>query len=357
MSWQPVLTADLAEHGRRAIQEISTTIPAARPDLAPDLTLWWAYATQDDSEPYDAATDALVRRASIPHGDLRLQGGLADVGFALAHVTDGNADDVLATVDQTLIDAMRAWTGPADLVSGLAGVGVYFLERGLDVDGIVDVVDRAAVTNAAGTTWSADGRYICGTAHGVPGIVSVLARLGSPRATELCRGGLRWMRAQRRDDPHACFPSWIENGKPVGWPRNAWCYGDPGVAVACWGAAARIGEPVDEWRELALVAAARPEGDCLVDSAGLCHGAFGLSHLFNRCFQATGDGRFADASRRWFAHGLAMPLPREHDLMLGTTGIGLALLAALGDEEPGWDRMLACDLPPMDHAAGESDSV
>ncbi|HEV7559670.1 MAG TPA: lanthionine synthetase LanC family protein, partial [Kofleriaceae bacterium] len=138
---------------------------------------------------------------------------------------------------------------------------------------------------------------------------------------------------------------------------NAWCYGDPGVAATCWAAAERIGEPVDEWRDLALAAAARPEADCLVEGAGLCHGAYGLAHLFNRCFQASGDARFADASRRWFAHGLAIPLPREHDLMLGKSGIGLALLAALGDEEPGWDRLLACDIPPMDHAAGGSDSV
>jgi hypothetical protein len=30
----------------------------------------------------------------------------------------------------------------------------------------------------------------------------------------------------------------------------------------------------------------------------------------------------------------------------GTTGVALALLAALLDEEPGWDRLLLCDIPP-----------
>jgi hypothetical protein len=34
------------------------------------------------------------------------------------------------------------------------------------------------------------------------------------------------------------------------------------------------------------------------------------------------------------------------DFLEGATGVGLALLAGLATEEPGWDRLMLCDLPP-----------
>jgi len=35
------------------------------------------------------------------------------------------------------------------------------------------------------------------------------------------------------------------------------------------------------------------------------------------------------------------------DFLDGTLGVALALLAGLGHEEPGWDRLMLCDLPPI----------
>jgi hypothetical protein len=95
---------------------------------------------------------------------------------------------------------------------------------------------------------------------------------------------------------------------------------------------------------------------------GLCHGAAGAGHVFHRLFLATGEPRFADAARFWFARLLAMR--GEHrgfagfaaygpdgkgklawtgdaGFLTGAAGVTLALVAAITeDAEPVWDRAL-----------------
>ena len=104
-----------------------------------------------------------------------------------------------------------------------------------------------------------------------------------------------------------------------------------------------------------------------VRDAGLCHGAAGLAHMYNRLFHATGEESFREAARRWIARTLDMAewsaggatyrfwLPAdgvvtasEHaGLLNGTAGVALALLAATTPIEPMWDRMLLLSLAPI----------
>jgi hypothetical protein len=119
--------------------------------------------------------------------------------------------------------------------------------------------------------------------------------------------------------------------------------------------------------ELALLAAARPADAAGVRDAGLCHGSAGLGHLFNRLYQETGEPRLAEASRRWFQAALEFRQPGvglagyraftmdeagiqegwrdDGGLLEGVAGIGLALLGALSDFEPAWDRVLMLSAP------------
>ena len=94
---------------------------------------------------------------------------------------------------------------------------------------------------------------------------------------------------------------------------------------------------------------------------GLCHGAAGLGHIFNRLFQASGEEVFRDAACSWFEHTLNFKLANEGfggflfyrvteedgatweaepGILEGAAGIALALLAASTSIEPAWDRML-----------------
>jgi len=145
----------------------------------------------------------------------------------------------------------------------------------------------------------------------------------------------------------------------------AWWYGDLGIASALLIAARCLKQPA--WEREALVigrrVAARPAGQSGVVDSGLCYGAAGVGHLFNRLFQATGEARFSSAACFWFERTLAMRHPNKGiagfvayssstnrpnekrwiaapGILRGAAGIALALLAATTPVEPEWDRML-----------------
>ncbi|HEX5715051.1 MAG TPA: lanthionine synthetase C family protein, partial [Thermoanaerobaculia bacterium] len=222
------------------------------------------------------------------------------------------------------------------------------------------------------------GYYNLGVAHGVPGVIALLAdacRLGirQHRARPLLEGAVRWLVPQHLGERRgACYPSWVEPGIEPQPSRIAWCYGDPGIAATLLYAARALG--MEEWESTALAIAthaarAVPE-DTGIRDAGLCHGAFGLAHIYNRIHQAAGGELFADAARQWYRLGLEMrraeggiagfqswlPGPdmqlgwaADPGFLTGAAGIGLALLAAVTSIEPEWDRLLLVAIPPRDY--------
>jgi hypothetical protein len=136
-----------------------------------------------------------------------------------------------------------------------------------------------------------------------------------------------------------------------------------------------------DWRqqatELARLAAVRSDEAVGAVDACLCHGAAGLGHLFNRLGQQTGDPLLQDAARRWFGRALAMRQPGEGiggfrswggvsagrgdwqvepGFLTGASGIGLALLAAVTDLEPAWDRVMLLSLPAPSCRAAAGDT-
>jgi hypothetical protein len=210
-----------------------------------------------------------------------------------------------------------------------------------------------------------------GLAHGIPGVVAILARyvtagVDAARARVLLDGAVGFLRSVAGPEAGNRYPAWLP-ARPGGTCRVAWCYGDLGVAVALQAAAAAAGR--DDWRrdalELAHGMAARPYESSLVLDGGLCHGASGVAHMFNRLAQATGDAGLAKAADAWFGHTLAIRRPDglagypralynegnptwepSPDLLNGSTGVALALHAAISPIEPAWDQLLLADLSP-----------
>ena len=414
--WEPLLVdGPLADAAREAVRAIGDAL--AGRDIptgdAAGVTLFWAYAAGATDDPetdarYGAAIDRLIGAIGESKRGPQLYGGLAGDAWVLAHVGSSGGEELLARIDAGLVQILRAraWSGDYDLIVGVVGLGLYFLERlesepgarhaleGLAV--VLQFLDETREDAPAGTTWltrpellvpwqraiAPAGVYNCGLAHGVPGVIAFLGRLaehGQPIARGLLDGAQRWLWAQRLPagtgaDAAGWFPSMIAAGRPAEPARTAWCYGDPGIAVASWSAARRAGTAEADALALARAAATRDPAACGVRDAALCHGAAGLAHLYNRCFQASGDPVFRDAALDWLGRTLAMREPGRgvggfsawtaaprallgdavpeagwHPLdgfLEGAAGIGLALLAALGSLEPGWDRLLACDLPP-----------
>jgi hypothetical protein len=153
--------------------------------------------------------------------------------------------------------------------------------------------------------------------------------------------------------------------------RLAWCYGDLSIAVVLLNAARALEEPLWERtaREIGTKAAARTFEQSGVQDAGLCHGAAGVAHLFNRLYQATGDDGMLSAARRWIDHTLALRSDErgvggfaamqtrgpqagqwadDASFLEGAIGVALALTAATCGITPDWDRLLLAtvSMPP-----------
>ena len=308
---------------------------------------------------------------------------------------DADDDDPNAEIDTILEQQLTEAEGTPvewDLVGGLAGLGVYACERlprpgGRALLGlIVDAIAAQATPETHGVAWrtpagrrrlaraAASPEWDLGVAHGIPGVIALLGlALEADVRADTCRRliapAVAGLLAQRLPEGElSCFPSWAGPGAPPVAARCAWCYGDPGVAVALLGAARRAGEP--RWEHAALeiarrAAAVREQREDVVD-AQLCHGAAGVAHAFHRLHRATGDPACDEAARFWFERTLALRRPGEGlagyrtwtferseggewlddpRFLTGIAGTGLALLSAVSDAPPEWDRVLLMSIP------------
>ena len=315
--------------------------------------------------------------------------GFAGVGWAVevvGRLLGLGGEDRNEAIDEALLGLLMRWgwgRAPFDLVLGLVGVGVYVLERWprpvavACLERVVGEFGRGARRDGDGVYWwtapslllgsgrvqTPVGRVDLGVAHGVGGVIAVLARaarlLPESEAGGLLGGAVRWLLAHAvAGEGGPSIPYVVAEGVDVGVSRSAWCYGDPGVAAVLLVAAREVGER--SWEEfatgLAVRAAERPVELSGVTDAGFCHGSAGLGHLFNRMFQMTGEARLGEAARFWLLRtvewceaalsggvggsevGGGVPWSGS-GIVEGAAGVGLALLAGCSAVEPAWDRM------------------
>ncbi|HEX2832458.1 MAG TPA: lanthionine synthetase C family protein [Thermoanaerobaculia bacterium] len=405
--WRPLLEGELASRAREAVDSIAAALATESARDAADRALLFGYlaltgGAPDDANHYaersgqllDVAFDAL---ATTPMGPA-LYGGFSGVAWVAEHLA-GKFDETVEgdggeEIDEILEETIAApWNGSYDLISGLTGFGVIALERLPRpsaircLEAIVDRLTETAEPSGDGLTWftSPDllpmtrrerfphGYYDLGVAHGVPGVIALLsaaycAAIRPEQARGLIEGAVRWLLSQRlRVSGASCYPAMVAPDVSARSSRLAWCYGDAGVAATLLHAARAVG--VEEWEraalEIATHAAMTELEESGVKDAGLCHGAFGLAHIYNRLFQAGGGDVFAVAARRWYGVGLDMRAPGRGiagfeewaldsngsarsgaEFLTGATGIGLALLAGITSVPPMWDRLLLVSIPP-----------
>jgi lantibiotic biosynthesis protein len=412
---EPLLRGAQAAAARAALADLSTRFLRQRSSAA-TATLSGGLAGIALAH---AALDRVFPRAGhAEHAEIALASSIERIGrdtlgpslyegfVGVAWVADrltgtGELEDGCSPIDEALAEYLdhTPWEDPYDLMAGLVGIGVYALDRlprsgaARILDAIVGhLFDTAIASPPRGaesprrtksqrhlawrsrldwTPEAARGRHIewnLGLAHGVPGVIALLGRVCASscsfrtrrRARSLLDGAVGWFLSQElpRDSP-SCFGTGVPRGAPA---RSAWCYGDPGVAASLMVAARAVGQP--SWQReavrIGLRAAARPDDTAGVVGAGLCHGAVGLAHIFNRLYRASAKEAFATAARRWFARALAMrkarggfagfvvPPPagdraRAHSdpsLLVGAAGVALALVAAVTGEPSELDRIL-----------------
>jgi lantibiotic biosynthesis protein len=394
MRWQPLLTGTLRD---AALESALALIRWLEPPQAKDqrsaclaagaagLAVCHAVVAREchDEQAHqravgclDSAIDVLARQ---PFG-MSLYSGFTGIAWAadlVGRLLPGEAAERNDDIDLALAQAIRHYpkNGPYDLIDGLTGLGTYALARwprpsavecltGIvaeldgrarrDADGVYWWTPAAALTGPRGQLYPAGGVDV-GVAHGVAGVLPLLARacgLGVAEATArpLLDGAIRWLTAHLVESPAGpTSGAFIADGAEPGPARSAWCYGDPGVAMALLLAAHDLGEP--SWQlagtQLALRAARRPPEDSGVADAGICHGTAGLTHLFTRMYGLTGERELADAAVAWAERtvaicqsGPAARSPSGPGLLEGAAGTALALLAGCVPGQPVWDQML-----------------
>ena len=343
-----------------------------------------ATGSEDDADAARDAIDRAIDAAGAEPTDGGLMSGVTGVAWVVRHLGARlvpDAEEIVEPADALLrelldlADRRGAWNGPFDLMTGLTGVGVYFLEwpdspeRAALVSRVLELLEAAATPVDGGLAWHTppdaleetvrsgwpDGYYNLGTAHGAPGVLGFLARVVAAgiereRASRLLHDVARWLLARRLPgDPSPGYATWWWPGRPATPARTGWCYGNPGVAACLLAAADVSGESA--WRgaatELAIESATRPVERTRVSDAGLCHGSAGLVSLFGRLHRASGDERLRDAGLDWVRRTIALRQPdcAEHAFLTGAAGIGLALLSAVSSVSPDWDRVLLGDIP------------
>lgn len=414
IAWQPILEGSLAERAHASAREVIAALgdPTAQTDAglaggAAGLALVFAYVGRAWNHPphldtarryLERATDALTEQVLPPS----LYSGFVGIAWAhhqLERLLYGESDgDAAAELDDALVLLLQQqpWYREYDLISGLVGFGLFALERlprpraiqALEL--LLARLDETSETTPQGITWHTrpyllpehqrreypDGYHNLGLAHGVPAVVAFLAAvvargLGGELARRLLDGGLAWLHSQKNpDSAPGCFGVSAEKRGPEQATRLAWCYGDAGIAVALLAGADSLGhQPMRQLAlEVARKSADRKPGTAGVVDPGVCHGAAGLAHCFNRLYQATHDPRYLEVARDWCARTLE--LRREESsiagystwemapdgkfvwsaqagMLVGAAGVAATLVAATSPIPPDWDRFLMMSLPPV----------
>lgn len=415
--WTPILHGVMRSDAIASIQAVSSALQTAefaRPNHASlasgaaGVALFYTFLSEAQPDLDESSADLAfefisrsVQALTSEHQTPRFYGGFTGIAWALEHLQgrllERDDDDPNASIDEalTVLVEQNHWRGDYELISGLVGYGVYALERRFSsrrialLTAIVRHLEETAIATSDGLTWftppyllperqrehTPDGYFNLGVAHGVPGVIALLAQICSQgialgSAQPLLNRAVSWLLSQEVTAPGAeGFPStlWPDGRSTARGPaRVAWCYGDLGIATALLWAARSVQE--SNWEREAIRIATRAaelplEKSGVVD-AGLCHGAAGNGHLFNRLYQATRNEMFLDAARRYFQRAIDFRLPGQGvggflsfsgyadewkakaGLLEGAAGVGLAFLAAVSSVEPEWDRMLLVSVPP-----------
>jgi lantibiotic modifying enzyme len=316
--------------------------------------------------------------------------GLAGIGWTVEHLAqndfiDTDTNEILADLDPFLHKTMiyDIQNQNYDFLHGAVGNGVYFLsritsEKSKDyLKELIDQMDRTSHKDEDGARkWLStlnieDGTkgYNLSLSHGIASIVAFLGKvletgIYHEKVSDLLNGAVQYLLKYKLDREKfpSNFPSWIRESEPLSGSRLAWCYGDLGISTALWQAAQSAGNK--DWEKIAV--------DVLLDStarkdlkentvldAGLCHGAVGIMHIYNRAYHYTGIDTFKELALYWAEQTLNLAgfedgyagykawrtekyggWTPEAGFLEGIAGIGLAFISMLSGIEPKWDRAL-----------------
>jgi lantibiotic modifying enzyme len=276
-----------------------------------------------------------------------------------------------------------------DFLHGITGIGYYFLKRyentkspelksryeRMLIEMILLLKERSKKSDH-GIYWESflireEGLKGCNLSlsHGLSSIINFLSRLSSHKAFSehtlpLLNQSIDHLLSYKKDQADASFfPDWITDKDQENQSnRLAWCYGDLGVAVSLWQASKVVQNKEVKKTAIQLLehaATRRDVEETRIVDGGLCHGAFGVMHIFDYMYKETSNNTFKEAADYWIDYGLTIDhhkdgsagymkwrggdtptFEKENSLLEGVAGIGLAILSYLNPERTHWNQCL-----------------
>jgi len=266
-----------------------------------------------------------------------------------------------------------------DFLHGGLGVSYYFLKKRKQ-DNMINKVtylwlkDTAITCNDDCIKWESSlsdtGRYgyNISLSHGMSSIVVILSIFFAlyPHVIEfrdMLLKTVKFILQQKIPQPTtSLFPSYsLESDEEPKSSRLSWCYGDLGIAQALIRASkALLNSSIKNSAIKILLHNCNRKNliENRVMDAGICHGASGISHIFNRSYAYSKMEEFKMASVYWMEKAIAMAhfsnglagfkswqgekygWNNQYSLLEGPAGIGLSILSHLNPQLMDWDECL-----------------
>ena len=295
-------------------------------------------------------------------------------------------------LDLYLLNAMKTDVESEnyDFLHGAMGYGYYFLKRYQNAKSIaakntykkylkelVKALKKSSKKNSAGIYWKSvlkkeEGLEGCNLSlsHGISSMVNFLSRLAEYedfyiKVDELLRQAVRYIMSCENKDTTltSSFPNWVLEETPSSEnSRLAWCYGDLGIGISLLRAAEILNDNQlkNEIIKILKYSTKRMDAEeAGIKDAGLCHGAYGVLHIYNYLYKKTKDIAFKEAADFWAQKAFDMGIHKhgyagymvwrggnkekwepEVSLLEGIAGIGLTILSYLAPFDTKWDECL-----------------
>lgn len=403
MKWKPVIQGSDSERIKNKISEIADIL-RKNPMKTEEIGLlsgkaglvvflfYYSIFTGDDSFADDGLEIVSEIFDTINNGYAyhTFCTGLAGVGWVIEHLKqndllDVETDEVLDELDlyfqKRMIEDIKS--GNYDFLHGALGLGCYFLNRlsnDKSKEYLIQLIDelkkQGKIDKDSSIKWLSVLDQEKGTkgfnlslSHGLASIIGFLSKMLEvgiyrEKVSFLLDGAVRYLLKCSLDTKKygSNFPSWIQEGEPLNSSRLAWCYGDLGIGISLWQASRSMGSKELEKRAIDVLLHTTRRRDPVeehVADAGLCHGAAGIAHIYNRIYNYTGMEAFKESAIYWFDQTLKMATfddgyagykawytekhggwQNQASILEGIAGIGLAMISAISDIEPKWDRCL-----------------
>lgn len=325
-------------------------------------------------------------------------GGIAGAAWAIEFLKeekfiDLDTDALLSELDTFLTNSIQKGIEHdtfLDYLHGSLGIGYYYLKRYQNTESallknkykevllhIVHTLDATALKNDLETKWESNliqeeglRGYNLSLSHGMSSIINFLSRLviydDFHSSTEkLLNTSVNYILGLKSDDSSdsSSFPNWVTlDNTQSNNTRLAWCYGDLGIGISLWKAGKSLNNSVickqalDTLKKSTL---RKDINEAKIIDAGLCHGSYGVMHIYDYMYQETKDTAFKEASDYWMHQALEMSVHEqghagyiqwkagedtgwksETNLLEGIAGIGLSIISYLAPFETKWNECL-----------------